>query len=422
MKKIIFILIIIHCLLSIANAQWVLQSSGTEQTLNSVYFVDKHTGWTVGDSGTILTTINGGKKWKSLKHNSITANLNSVRFINEKTGWCVGDNGVILETKDKGKNWSYQYSGSSNAINSVFFVSSHIGWCVGNFGLVLKTSNAGTNWLTQTCYDDSYNSVYFINQNTGWICGTGERILKTTNGGVNWLTIETPEYRQWHSIFFINPLTGWVVGRIYAIEKSTDGGESWSDNSYSIKKESEKSPPGIYSSVFFINQNTGWYTVASSLRNGIVQTTDCGLSWFTALNTIRTALYSIYFVNPHTGWAVGEYGTIYKSTDNTNSPNTNIKEENILDNYSLSQNYPNPFNPITKIKFEVPLSKGGLKGVVSLKVFDITGKEVATLVNEQLQPGEYEVTFDGKNLPSGVYFYKLITNGFIETKKMLMIK
>jgi 5-hydroxyisourate hydrolase-like protein (transthyretin family) len=68
-----------------------------------------------------------------------------------------------------------------------------------------------------------------------------------------------------------------------------------------------------------------------------------------------------------------------------------------------------------------PLSKGG-SGVVSLKVFDITGREVAVLVNENLKPGNYEVTFDGNNLSSGIYFYKLSAGDYIQTKKMILIK
>jgi hypothetical protein len=91
----------------------------------------------------------------------------------------------------------------------------------------------------------------------------------------------------------------------------------------------------------------------------------------------------------------------------------------------LYQNYPNPFNPVTKIKFDVvsgfPLGAYGNDKVV-LKVFDILGKEIQTLVNEKLQPGSYEVTFNASQYPSGVYFYKLTTEGFSETKKMLMIK
>jgi hypothetical protein len=98
--------------------------------------------------------------------------------------------------------------------------------------------------------------------------------------------------------------------------------------------------------------------------------------------------------------------------------NTNIVPEK----FNLHQNYPNPFNPSTKIRFEFPLSKGGLKGVVTLKIFDILGKEIQTLVNEQLQPGTYEVTFDGSNLPSGIYFYKLTSGYFTATKKLVLLK
>ena len=168
---------------------------------------------------------------------------------------------------------------------------------------------------------------------------------------------------------------------------------------FNRRKKMKKVPLAIYSSVFFINQNTGWYTVASSLGNGIEQTTDCGLTWFAALNTIRTPLYSIYFVNPLTGWAVGESGTIYKSMNNNYSPNTNIKEENILNNYSLSQNYPNPFNPTTNVQFSIPNVQ-----FVTLKVFDILGKEVATLVNEKLNAGTYEATFNARNIQAEFIF------------------
>jgi hypothetical protein len=98
---------------------------------------------------------------------------------------------------------------------------------------------------------------------------------------------------------------------------------------------------------------------------------------------------------------------------------------NIPDNFSLSQNYPNPFNPVTKIKFTVPLSRGvpeGRGASVNLKIYDILGREIATLVNEPLSPGAYEVEWDASNYPSGVYFYKLITAGYTETRKMVLVK
>ncbi len=105
----------------------------------------------------------------------------------------------------------------------------------------------------------------------------------------------------------------------------------------------------------------------------------------------------------------------------------NVKNESVKipDNFSLIQNYPNPFNPVTKIKFSIPaVSSPRVPGgnLVQLKVYDVTGREVQTLVNERLQPGTYEASFDGSALNTGVYFYKLVTGNFSETKKMLLIK
>jgi hypothetical protein len=98
---------------------------------------------------------------------------------------------------------------------------------------------------------------------------------------------------------------------------------------------------------------------------------------------------------------------------------------NLPDDFSLSQSYPNPFNPVTKIKFDIPLSRGVSAGrgmLVNLVIYDILGREISTLVNEELKPGTYETEWDGSSNPSGVYFYKLITTEYSETKKMILIK
>lgn len=99
----------------------------------------------------------------------------------------------------------------------------------------------------------------------------------------------------------------------------------------------------------------------------------------------------------------------------------NIEVGHIPEGFALSQNYPNPFNPSTKIRFAVPASVGTRYGV-SLQVFDVLGKEVATLVNEELRAGNYETTFDGHGLASGVYFYRLQAGGFVQTKKLVLQK
>ena len=111
-------------------------------------------------------------------------------------------------------------------------------------------------------------------------------------------------------------------------------------------------------------------------------------------------------------------------------PVTYVSKDEIIfpQKYYLHQNYPNPFNPITKIKYEIPLSPPLLKGeseaggFVNLKVYDVLGNEITTLVNEEKPAGIYEVEFDGVNLSNGVYFYQLTAGSFVETKKMVLLK
>ncbi|MBK8553875.1 MAG: serine hydrolase [Ignavibacteria bacterium] len=108
---------------------------------------------------------------------------------------------------------------------------------------------------------------------------------------------------------------------------------------------------------------------------------------------------------------------ILRYLNEENSTNITQTSQSIPESFKLYQNYPNPFNPSTNLEFGI--SKWEF---VSLKVFDIQGKEVSTLVNEKMNPGTYKIEFDGKGLPSGVYFYKLETGGFTDTKRMILLK
>ncbi|RJP60167.1 MAG: T9SS C-terminal target domain-containing protein [Ignavibacteriales bacterium] len=93
------------------------------------------------------------------------------------------------------------------------------------------------------------------------------------------------------------------------------------------------------------------------------------------------------------------------------------EHKEVVNEFSLSQNYPNPFNPTSKIKYQI-----AKLGKVELKVYDILGREITTLVNDIKAPGIYEVTFNASQLASGVYFYRLISSDFVQTKKMMVIK
>jgi hypothetical protein len=104
--------------------------------------------------------------------------------------------------------------------------------------------------------------------------------------------------------------------------------------------------------------------------------------------------------------------------------NITDKTEINPEEFVLEQNYPNPFNPSTKIKYQIPASLNPSQGgtFVQLIVYDILGREVTVLVNEEKQPGIYESVFDGSNLPSGIYLYRLTAGEYSETKKLVLLK
>jgi hypothetical protein len=162
-----------------------------------------------------------------------------------------------------------------------------------------------------------------------------------------------------------------------------------------------------------------YYNPAQSL---VVQIEQCGVtgtfSGFSLAHTSTTGINSRTYSVGGCPYIYGGISTVVVNCGVTITPATKIDPiTSQAGDYNLAQNYPNPFNPVTKISFAIPKS-----GLVTLKVFDVLGKEVASLVNSQKNAGSYIVDFDASNLTSGIYFYKLEVNGFVDTKKMMVIK
>ncbi|PKL84132.1 MAG: hypothetical protein CVV24_01775 [Ignavibacteriae bacterium HGW-Ignavibacteriae-3] len=145
-----------------------------------------------------------------------------------------------------------------------------------------------------------------------------------------------------------------------------------------------------------IVDNKRWYNYAKGIGNIYNKVS---IVWIIGYDLIYDLVYAK--INGK------EYGTFVGVKGNDMIPGS----------YSLSQNYPNPFNPITKIRYSLPAA-----GFVSLKVYDLVGQEIHMLVNEEKPAGSFEVSFDGKNLASGVYFYKLSSGSFTQTKKFILMR
>jgi hypothetical protein len=133
------------------------------------------------------------------------------------------------------------------------------------------------------------------------------------------------------------------------------------------------------------------------------------------LNNATVNFTGISFFSNDTGYAVSSEGFMYRTINSGGV--IGIINNALPEKFELKQNYPNPFNPVTQIEYSLLKS-----GVINLSVYDITGKFIRTLVKEYQEFGTYKISFDASGMASGIYFYKLETNGYSEMRKLLLIK
>jgi hypothetical protein len=171
---------------------------------------------------------------------------------------------------------------------------------------------------------------------------------------------------------------------------------------------------GNFLDAHFFDEHSGWVID----NNTLLYTTNGGNEWLTCLTPPTGGSFLFLdFVNLSHGWIYTNNSRLLRTTNGGQIFTNFIFESEPPRNFKLSQNFPNPFNPRTSLQYTV-----GSRQFVTLKVYDILGNEIATLVNEEKPAGEYEVEFNGANLPSGIYFYQLKAGGYIETKKMVLLK
>ncbi|MEJ2615306.1 MAG: T9SS type A sorting domain-containing protein, partial [Ignavibacteriaceae bacterium] len=181
----------------------------------------------------------------------------------------------------------------------------------------------------------------------------------------------------------------------------TNAGESW--------KSSKCGLSNLYG-ISFIDKNNG---IIVGGQGNILLTTDRGKVWQPQKSGTFNDLAAV--ANNGSNWVVtGGFGTILKSDYSLVSVKSNSK---IPTSFGLKQNYPNPFNPSTTISYSVPYTS-----YVVLKVYDILGKEVATLVNEEKSAGIYRINFTANNLSSGVYFYRIQAGNYSAVKKFVLLR
>ena len=302
--------------------------------------------------------------------------------------------------------WFWQnHLPQGNNLKAVYFVSSTVGGAVGDFGTILRTTDGGTTWTSQTSGTTSdLWDVSFIDANTG--IAVGGTILRTIDGGTTWTSQTSGTTRILFGVSFTDADTGTAVGGSGTILRTTDGGTSWISQS-----------SGTINDLFGVSFTDAYRGTAVGREGTILRTSNGGTTWTLQTSGTTNQLIGVSFTDVYTGTTIGEGGTILRTTGGGvtfgGEENLNV----IPHNYFLSNNFPNPFNPSTKIRYSIShLSQ------VQIKVYDILGKEIETLVNEEKSTGTYEVTWYAENLPSGVYFYQMKAGSYINTKKMILLK
>jgi len=433
MKKLFFILLLISFSRgSYTQDYWIHKPSPAVNWLTRIQFVDTLYGWASGDLGTIINTTNGGLNWNSQNSGIVGYAIDDMFFLNRRLGWALANNyytyrAQILTTTNGGVNWIInEFFDTTQVLHAVYFMDSLTGFLGAFTGPIYKTTNGGVNWVNTTL-DTNYCSllrlfpkynINFMNSQTGFACGglidMAGIIWKTTDSGLNWVNycVAPEPFKR------IQPLSN---GRILAVggdydfgansSTSTNSGNNWAYNFLNIWGEGR--------AMAFRTPAELWVPLAHAQTWGV--NLDSGFTtetWFTVPCPDSTSVYDALFITPTFGWACGTSGALLKY--NSDIIGIQHNGNNVPREYLLFQNYPNPFNPVTKIKFSLPF-KAGVHSV-KLKIYDVLGKEVTTLVNEQLRAGTYDVDWDASEYSSGVYYYKLTAGDFTQTKKMVILK
>ena len=427
--------------LGFSPSGWVQKQVPPQHYLLGIWFTDSETGYAVGGPGTdhcIMRTKDQGITWEPLSYPKVNDWLSSVCFADSLHGWVVGYDSTILYTKDGGNSWSRQkYNvllSGQKTLETVFCIDTNTAWICGGGGTILKTIDGGTTWERQPVAQSfSIFDILFFDADTGFAvggncpgCDGGKLgfILRTTDGGNTWSTVHTSyQVSGYYGLDFGNSKTGIVVGSDGAIVATSDGGASWTSK---VSGTSE-----VFNDVCFVTEKKAYAASGRwDISDGgmVLCTEDAGNTWGTQEIPVKHSLNRIFFTNDSTGFIVGYMGTIL-ITSNKGGPVNPIDTMaipelpgiNPVDIEPFGQiftlNYPNPFSQSTTIKFQVCEYQR-----VSLKVYNLNGQEVGSLIDKVILPGIYEATWDATGMKEGVYVYRLEVGDYVESRKLVLIR
>ncbi len=463
-----------------AGLTWVRKSDSIttvqQSRWNALAFGSLTFGVVVGDEERGALTTNAGETWTVFASGGSVARRNwlSVAIVAQTRLLIGDDSGGVRITNDGGITWQTTRLGAE-PISDLFFSSNPIiGYAIAPH-VTYKTPNLGATWRTEqlpipplsgirrgdcspnanayavgfmgdftttpvilerSAADTAWrvwmfmpplpvgvlNDVSAPTSETAFACGSTSLIFRTTNAGQFWGLGGMGFRRSLNAIDFLNERRGFVVGDSGAIFfTSTGGGRAVHFFNLVSPRDGDTLRSGepfryVWQRAIDLDPDTTWYQVMLSTNGGVI--------WNYVGGTVDTI--SPQFTVPPPGrylWRViasdGANGTSSEPFSYVTKPPTDVIEDKRSDpdQFALGQNIPNPFNPSTTIFYQLSGTSH-----VTLKVFDLLGKEVALLVDEEQKVGFRSIVFNAGNLASGIYFYRMEAGGFVATRKLLLLR
>ena len=406
-------------------AQWVQQTSITPENLVSVVMLDSTKAIAVGDRNGILRTTDAGSTWVN-ESAAISAiyHWNAVSFFDPLRGTIVGDHRIVTTT-DGGLTWKLCTLPVTQKLLSVLHAAPGYFYVGADSGWMSSTSDTGTTWTTVKISAWPIRSIF---RWWGTIMPGGpiyhaltpySICSKPVNPTPDWNEVVLSMFEGLGSEainaeFCKDGNSGFIVGVF---------GDLWSEPAVLRKGMSDTAwnplfmnpiSPGVFRAISAPSASVIYIGGSSGM---VFKTTNGGDNWTSFSVPTSHSINALSFWNEKRGFAVGDSGLILYTSNGGGVTSVRYAPDDAPDRFSLSQNYPNPFNPSTIIKYRLPVS-----GLVSLRVFDMAGREVTTLVDGEQPAGTYTAQWNGEGCASGVYICRLQAGSLVNVKKLMLLK
>ncbi len=364
---------------------------------NLYYSTDSGSTWAYIDSGLTTSDIN-----------AIAVNDSMIMMGTYGSGTYGGIWGGLYMSSNNGKSWTQAKGLTNNNIYSIVFKGTDIFVSTWGGGIFVSSDNGVTWSATNTGLTNLYVRTLLVYGNYLYAGTWGDGVFFSNDNGNSWIQLNSG-LTNLNIYQFAVKGTTLYMGNDAGIFTSTDNGVDW-----------VSSDSGMTTSFIRSFEVIDPKILVGTSGEGIFLSVDNGASW-APVDSGLTEPFIYCFANIGSSVFAGSWnGEIWIRSVNEilKTMKKTTAAQPVPQNYALNQNYPNPFNPSTVISYSVPQ-----KSAVTLKVYDALGRLVSTLIDGEVKPtGNYNVSFNASNISSGIYFYQLITNNFVSTKKMILMK